>query len=85
MCEDSVTRPKNRAIQNLVKMVGTQNPELINQGHETAPSKRILKEIPEYDKVTSGVSVAECIGLDTLRQKCAHFDQWLTKLERLVN
>ena len=73
------------AIQNLVNMVGTQNPELINQGHETAPSKRILKEIPEYDKVTSGVSVAECIGLDTLRQKCAHFDQWLTKLERLAN
>ena len=73
----------DKVIQNLVNMVGEQNPELINQGRETAPSKRILKEIPEYDKVTSGVSVAEYIGLDVLRQKCGHFDQWLTKLDRL--
>mgnify|MGYP001267712545 CR=1 FL=1 len=73
------------AIQALVKMVGDQNPELINHGHETAPSKRILKEIPEYDKVTSGVAVAEYIGRDTLRQKCAHFHQWLARLERLAN
>jgi hypothetical protein len=46
-------------IGNLVAMVGNQNPELINDGQTTAPSKRILKEIPEYNKVTAGVSVAE--------------------------
>lgn len=73
------------AIQKLVALVADQNPELINHGHETAPSKRILKEIPEYDKVTSGVAVAEHIGLETLRQKCAHFNQWLTGLEQLAS
>ena len=43
-----------RAIANLVAMVGDTCPELINDGAETAPSKRILKQIPEYDKVTAG-------------------------------
>ena len=69
-------------ITNLVTMVGSQNPEMINDGPQTAPSKRILKEIPEYDKVTSGVSVAQKIGIDSLRQKCSHFADWLTKLEQ---
>jgi len=68
-------------ITNLCEMVGAQNPELINDGFETAPSKRILKEIPEYDKVTAGVSVAGKIGIETFRIKCRHFSEWLTKLE----
>ncbi|EHJ06394.1 hypothetical protein KYE_01341, partial [Marinobacter manganoxydans MnI7-9] len=45
--------------------------------------KRILKEIPEYDKVTSGVSVAAHIGLDALRASCKHFDEWVSRLEKL--
>ena len=73
----------DRAIANLVAMVGDTCPELINDGIETAPSKRILKQIPEYDKVTAGWTVAEQIGLMTLRQKCPHFNQWLTRLEQL--
>ncbi len=70
-------------IAKLVDMVGIQNPELINDGATTAPSKRILAEIPEYDKVTAGVSVTEKIGLATLRTKCSHFNEWVTKLEKL--
>ncbi|HOG51106.1 MAG TPA: DUF4276 family protein [Lentisphaeria bacterium] len=72
-------------IRNLIVMMQGQNPELINAGPTTAPSKRILKEIPEYDKVTAGVAVVEKIGLSTLRQKCRHFNDWLTSLERLAN
>jgi hypothetical protein len=72
----------DKPIHNLVEMVGAQNPELINDGNETAPSRRILKEIPEYDKVTAGVSVAQKIGIGALRLKCSHFSEWLTKLER---
>jgi len=72
-----------RAIRNLVDMVNEQNPELINDGPETAPSKRNLREIPEYDKATAGVSVAAHIGLPTLRKKCRHFDEWVTQLESL--
>lgn len=70
-------------IKNLSSMVGDKNPELINDGRETAPSKRILKEIPEYDKVIAGVTVTGKIGLPTLRAKCRHFNEWLTQLENL--
>jgi hypothetical protein len=72
------------AIQNLISMVGVQNPELINDGRETAPSKRILKEIPEYDKATASVSVAGKIGLPVLRNKCKHFHEWVSRLENLA-
>lgn len=72
-------------IQNLISMVGSQNPELINDGKETAPSKRILKEIPEYDKKTAGPAVAEKIGLPVLRTKCGHFHEWLSHLEKLAD
>lgn len=75
----------DKPIRNLIAMVGTQNPELINDGAETAPSKRILNEIPEYDKVTAGVAVAGKIGLEKLRAKCIHFNGWLTCLEKLAD
>jgi hypothetical protein len=74
----------DRPINNLKSMIDGQNPELINDGPATAPSKRILAEIPEYDKVTAGVSVTAQIGIQTLRQKCKHFNDWLTILERLA-
>ena len=73
----------DKQIKKLIAMVGDQNPELINDGPMTAPSKRILIESPEYDKVTAGVSVAERIGLQILRDKCKHFNEWLTCLEQL--
>ena len=75
----------DRPINNLIAMVVNQNPELINDDPMTAPSKRILNEIPEYDKVTAGVAVAGKIGLQTLREKCRHFNEWLTTLEQLSN
>ena len=74
----------DRPINNLKSMVDGQNPELINDGPTTAPSKRILAEIPEYDKVAAGAAVAAKIGLSTLRQKCRHFNDWLTGLEQLA-
>jgi hypothetical protein len=70
-------------ISKLLAMVDKKNPELVNDGPMTAPSKRILAEIPEYDKTTAGVEVVRQIGLATLRAKCSHFNDWLTLLERL--
>ncbi|MDR1817966.1 MAG: DUF4276 family protein, partial [Puniceicoccales bacterium] len=55
-------------------------PEEIDDGSETAPSKRILNVIPEYDKVSSGVKITAQITLPVLRQKCRHFDEWIEKL-----
>ena len=71
-------------IQRLVHMVGNQNPELIDDTPEGAPSKRILHELPEYDKASSGVLVAEKIGLQTMKTKCSHFGTWVELLEGLA-
>jgi hypothetical protein len=60
-----------------------ENPELINGSEETAPSKRILSCVPTYEKVTDGVAITEKIGLPALRQKCAHFNEWISCLESL--
>ncbi len=61
------------------------SPELIDDGHETAPSKRIIERLPEYSgaKVSAGPIVVRNIGLTTLREKCRHFGEWLSKLESL--
>ncbi len=62
-----------------------ENPELINQGEETAPSKRIIKVYGDYsdNKPTIGSMIAHEIGVDAIKKKCAHFNEWLTKLEQL--
>ena len=59
------------------------DPELVNSSPATAPSKRIMKLIPEYDKVTAGPLATLEIGLPALRQKCLHFNDWMTRLEAL--
>ena len=71
-------------IARLSALVRDRNPELINDGPETAPSKRILQEIPTYDKANAGPVVVERIGLEKLRSACRHFQCWLEKLERLA-
>jgi hypothetical protein len=59
------------------------NPELINEKRETSPSYRITAQIPEYQKVSSGSLLADLISIDVIRSKCKHFDEWLTRLEKL--
>jgi hypothetical protein len=61
------------------------NPELIDDGKQTAPSKRIIAHLPDYKdaKPVVGPQVAERIGLVALRAKCPHLDQWVKSLEQL--
>jgi hypothetical protein len=61
------------------------SPEQVNDGATTAPSKRILSHFPQYSgqKTTVGVELAHCVGIDTTRSLCAHFDRWLKTLESL--
>ena len=61
------------------------SPELIDDRPEMAPSKRIIRAIPDYEglKVTAGPRVAGEIGLPKIRETCAHFDSWLKHLEKL--
>ena len=60
-------------------------PELIDDGQHSAPSKRIIAQLPDYEdaKSTVGPLVAERIGLEVIRGKCPHFAAWLSRLERL--
>lgn len=58
-------------------------PEDINDNSETAPSKRIKKEILLYCKRRFGYIVAEAIGISKIREECPRFNEWLAKLEAL--
>lgn len=62
-----------------------KSPELIDHRKEHAPSKRIIRHIPEYRwrKASAGPIIASKIGLDVIRTQCRHFDEWLTKLESM--
>lgn len=60
-----------------------QNPELINENPETAPSKRILLYCNSYDKVNDGILILKEIGLANLRSECSHFNDWITQIENL--
>lgn len=50
----------------------------------TAPSKRIKKIIPEYNKVSAGCNIAMQISLAKIRNENHHFNEWLNKLEQLA-
>ncbi|WP_428261636.1 DUF4276 family protein [Haliangium sp.] len=59
------------------------SPEHIDEGAETAPSKRLLKLFPGYDKPSFGSLVSQQIGLEAIRRECPHFSQWVARLESL--
>lgn len=63
------------------------NPELVNDGPDTAPSKRIIKAIEgnrrisfHYDKPKAGKFVAQKVGMEGLRKQCSHFNEWIERL-----
>jgi len=60
-----------------------ETPEHINDSQYTAPSKRILKLIRQYQKPTSGLNIAKAIGLPIMRQECPLFNAWLDQLAQL--
>jgi len=68
-------------------VAGFDDVELIDGGRETAPSKRIINRIPEYEdqKAFAGPIIADKIGLEHLRSRCEHFNEWLTVLESFKN
>jgi hypothetical protein len=63
------------------------SPELIDDGPETAPSKRIVEHIPEYafQKASRGPLIAQRIGIERMRGRCPHFAEWLGRLESLAS
>ncbi len=59
------------------------SPEDINDSPLTAPSKRLLRVHPAYDKPVSGIVAAMSMGLETIRRECVLFNEWVTQLEQL--
>ncbi|MFA8449505.1 MAG: DUF4276 family protein [Bacteroidales bacterium] len=72
----------SKSIEKLIKLLDSKNgnAELINDNPETAPSKRIIELIPEYNKVSAGADIAGIIGIDYLKKNCKHFNNWTEKL-----
>lgn len=58
-------------------------PEHIDDDPVTKPSARVLNRFPGYQKVLHGPNTLNRIGLATIRRECAHFDEWVTKLEAI--
>lgn len=58
-------------------------PEDVNDGPETAPSKRLKRHVPGYSKTLHGPLATEGAGLAALRQACPRFDGWVHQLESL--
>jgi hypothetical protein len=57
-----------------------KNPEEINSGSETAPSKRILSLFPSYEKNVDGPLLALEVSLAAMRERCPRFRLWLDRI-----
>ncbi len=56
-------------------------PEDIDDSPTTAPSKRIQKLLPGYEKRLLGMLAVFQIGLARIRSECPHFNGWLNTLD----
>jgi hypothetical protein len=56
------------------------SPEHIDDGEDTAPSKRICAVLPDFVKPASGPIIAREIGLHKIRRECRHFNDWIEAL-----
>jgi hypothetical protein len=59
------------------------NPEMVNDGKTTAPSKRLNRIIIGYQKPVHGSLLANEIGLTRIREKCPRFNGWIEKLQAI--
>jgi hypothetical protein len=74
----------DRVLAPLRAVSATTAPEDINDNPQTAPSKRILSAMRDYQKPVHGPLIACDIGLDAMRAACPHFAQWLGQLDALA-
>ncbi len=72
-------------LNQLNQDIGNLDPEEVNHGQHTAPSKRIIRYYPEYNdsKPVWGSLIAQEIGIESMRERCPHFNDWVCKLEEL--
>lgn len=68
-------------IDSILKECG--EPEHIDESPDTAPSKRLEFLSDRFKKTTTGIVIAEEIGVAEIRKKCPIFSDWLTSIENL--
>jgi hypothetical protein len=75
--------PKNlQELNNTVNLF--PNPEMINEGPDSAPSKRLERLIPNYRKPLYGNMIALENGFSSIMEKCPRFRNWIdTLIERM--
>ena len=84
-CEAVSDHPSETLRQRLQAVLDeAANPEAIDDGHDTCPSRRILRVVRGYRKATLGPIIAGRIGIETLRGACLHFASWLERLEKVA-
>jgi len=74
---------RGKDIERLRDLTRGKAPEDINTGPDTHPSALIRQMLPEYQKNLHGSMALAHVSLSTLRNKCPHFGQWVTKIESL--
>ncbi len=65
-------------------LVECKEPEKINDNSTTAPSKRLEALSDRFKKTSTGIAIAQEIGVGKMREACPLFDSWLKKLESLA-
>jgi hypothetical protein len=68
-------------IESILRKCG--EPEAINDSSETAPSKRLKKLSPKFNKITTGVDIAKAVNIQRMRERCPLFNEWISKIENL--
>lgn len=78
---------KNKVINTIQQALQKNNfnPELINSSPTTAPSKRIIECYSQYQKTIDGPSICNELGIQIMREKCSHFNNWINKLLERCN
>jgi len=82
----SVEPTWTKSLAALTKMrASVDTPEHINDGYETAPSRRLESLLhPRYKKTTHGPRAAERISLEVIERECRHFRTWMDALRNLA-
>jgi hypothetical protein len=66
-------------LERIVRLAS--GPELVDDGVDTAPSKRIMNAYQQYAKTIDGPLVIADTGLDSIRHSCPHANDWLREIE----
>ena len=79
---DAFFEPSDYNRKEMLQIISNfPNPEDINDKPDTAPSVRLKRLIPGYNKFIDGIAIIQQQGMPTLLDKCPHFRNWIMKLE----